>query len=162
MKKRNMLLISIATVAVGTGIAFAGAKGCYDGSEHHKGRFGDHRMETIVDKMDRHLDLSEQQQVMIKDILETKKPIFAKAGKSHAPLHWQILKLDPASANFDQSVDKLADEIANQVRSHAVEMADAVKQISAVLTPAQAGKAREMIENTVQHWDNHRHEKGDA
>ena len=162
MKKRNIILTSVATVVIGTSIAFAGFKDHHSGFGHHKGQFTEHKMEKIIHKMDYHLDLTGQQEIMIKDIFEMNMPVLKETGKSRSLLRQEIVALDPASADFDQSVTELADKIADQARSRTLEIAGMVKQVSDVLTPAQISKAKELIEKASQYWKNHTHDHKDA
>jgi Spy/CpxP family protein refolding chaperone len=145
MKKRNVVIASVATVIVGSGIAFAGSKSCHDGNRYHHGNFGDHKMERIVEKLDRHLDLSDQQEVALQEILESNKSVFKFEARSRGGFRMKMLGLDPTASDYEDSVNAMAGEMAEQIKQRTVAVAGVIKQVAGVLTDEQIEEARELI-----------------
>ena len=145
MKKRNIVIASIVTAIVGSGIAFAGSKSCHEGSRYHHGKFGEHKMERIIEKLDRHLDLSDQQEVALQEILESNKLVFGFEGQSRGALRMKMLGLDPTASDYENSVAAMADEMAEQIKQRTVEAAGVIKQVAGILTDEQIAEARELI-----------------
>ena len=111
----------------------------------------EHKIEHMVEKMDRHLDLSADQETQIKEIMMSNLDSFKGLMPSRERMRSELLELDPQSPEFDSSVNRLADEAADMVREKAVQLAGMMKQVSGVLTEEQRAEAREMIQERIDH-----------
>jgi Spy/CpxP family protein refolding chaperone len=145
MKKRNVVIASVATAIVGSGIALAGAKSCHEGGRYHHGKFGEHKLERIVEKLDRHLDLSDQQETALQEILESNKSVFGSEGRSRGGFRMKLMGLDPTASDYDATVAAMADEMAERIKQRTVEAAGVIKQVAGILTNEQIEEARELI-----------------
>jgi Spy/CpxP family protein refolding chaperone len=156
MKKRNVIIAAAVTAVIGSGIAFAGAKQCRDAGAGWHGNFGENKIEHIVDRLDSHLDLTDQQELSLRSILEENKAEFFDAHQARKSFRLEIMQLDPSSSDYDAAVASLADEFAAQVRQKTLQAAEIVKQASAVLTDEQLQKARDLIEQRMDKYGHHK------
>jgi len=155
MKKRNIIIAAAVTAVIGSGIAFAGAKQCRDAGAGWHGHFGENKIEHIVERLDSHLDLTDQQELSLQSILEGNKAEFFDAHQARKSFHLEIMQLDPSSSDYDAAVASLADEIAAQVRQKTLQVAEIIKQASAVLTDEQVQKVRDLIEQRMDKYGHH-------
>ena len=156
MKKRNVIIAAAVTAVIGSGIAFAGAKHCRDAGAGWHGNFGENKIEHIVDRLDSHLDLTDQQELSLRSILEENKAEFFDAHQARKSFRLEIMQLDPSSSDYDAAVASLADEFAAQVRQKTLQAAEIVKQASAVLTDEQLQKVRDLIEQRMDKYGHHK------
>ena len=159
MKKRNAIIAAAATAILGSGLAFAGAKSCEHNKDNHRGHFSQHKMERMLSKMDKHLNLSDTQENLLQEILESNKAVFTNAKQSHQDFRSSIMNLDPTSENFDMEIEALADNAADQAKQRTLEMAAIVKEVSSVLTEEQRQQAKEMMSKRMQR---HQHEMNEG
>lgn len=155
MKKRNLIIAAAVTTVIGSGIAFAGAKHCGGADGHGQGHYGKHKIEHIMERLDKHLDLTDQQELSLQSILEDNKMVFMDARHDKKSFRLAVMQLDPSSSEYDASIASLADEIAEQARQRTLQAADIVKQVSTVLTDEQMQKARELIEKRMKKHERH-------
>jgi Spy/CpxP family protein refolding chaperone len=161
MKKRNVIIASVATAIVGSGIAFAGSRSCHEGSRYHHGKFGEHKMERIIDKLDSHLDLSDQQEVALQEILESNKSVFGFEAPSRNSLRMKMMGLDPTASDYEESVAAMADEMTEQIKQRTVEAAGVIKQVAGILTDEQIAEARELIAMRMERREGWHHQVDD-
>ncbi len=154
MKKRNAIIAAAATAILGSGLAFAGAKSCEHNGEGHKSHFSQHKMERMLSKMDKHLNLSDTQESALQEILESNKAVFNDARQSHRQFRNEIVNLDPTSENFDSEIEAVAEKVADQAKQRTLEIAAIVKEVSAVLTEEQRQQAKEMMAKRMQRHQN--------
>lgn len=150
MKTRNAIIAAAATAILGTSIAFAGAKSCGHGGENHKGHFSQHKMERILSKMDKHLNLTDAQEIELQEILESNKEVFSNSRDSHRDFRNDIVNLNPTSETFDSEIAALADKAADKAKQRTLEIANIVKEVSAVLTEEQRKQAKELMAKRMQ------------
>ena len=134
MKKRNAIVAAAVTAIIGSGLAFAGAKNCEHSGKSHKGHFSQHKMEKMLSKMDKHLDLSDTQEIALQEILESNKAVFNDVRQSHRKFRNEMVNLDPTSENFGSKIEALAERAADQAKQRTLKIAAIVKEVSAVLT----------------------------
>ena len=152
MNKRNVLIAVTTAAVIGSGVAYAGSKRC--GGKHDVSP--GHRVDHMVMKMDKRLDLTDAQETEIRTILLSGAEQFASVKDTRRKLRQAVLTLDPAAADFDSQVDSLANEIAETFRQKTVETAEIMKQVSGVLTEEQADKAKKIIARMMEHRNNRR------
>ena len=149
MKKRNMIIGAVAIATVGSGVAIAGSKNC---GGHFGGRgMSEHAIEHMVEKMDRRLELSNEQEVQITNILTSNMESLRDIKKTRKELGAEVMNLDPTSPQYEADVNALADQIASKVREKTLQAADVVKQVSSVLTEDQRAEAMEIIQSRMEH-----------
>ena len=157
MNKRNVLIAATTAAVIGSGIAYAGSKRY--GGKHEISPA--HRVDHVVMKMDKRLDLTDAQETEIRTILLSGAEQFASVKDTRRKLRQAVLTLDPAAADFDSQVDSLANEIAETFRQKTVETAEIMKQVSGVLTEEQADKAKKIIARMMEHRNNRRDHKSE-
>jgi Spy/CpxP family protein refolding chaperone len=139
MKKVIIAIIAFAVLA--TGVIFAMAQRSGDGQNGGWGkRGGHHRGEMML----RGLDLTDEQKVQVKQIVEASK---TKTQPIRESLKANHQKLDELTANgaFDETaVSAIATEKGNISAQMTVERARVTSQIFALLTDDQKVKAAEM------------------
>ncbi len=159
MKKRNAIIAAAVTAILGSGLAFAGAKSCEYNDGHDKGHFSQHKMERMLSKMDKHLDLSDTQENSLQEIIEANKTFFDGARQAHQKFRLDVMNLDPTSESFDTKIEVLAEKAADQAKQRTLEIAAIVKEVSAVLTEEQRQQAKEMMAKRLQH---HQHKMDES
>ncbi len=157
MKKRNVIIATATAAIIGSGIAFAGAKNCRGDGGHQFGKFGEHKIERMMSKIDEHLDLSEQQELALQEILESNKSVLRAGSGPHREFRMELMKLDPTSSNYDTAVANLADEMATQVKQRTMQVASVVKQVAGILTEEQIQDARELIAERMGRMERRHH-----
>ena len=150
MKKRNAIIAAAVTAILGSGLAFAGAKSCENNEGHHKGHFSQHKMERMLSKMDKHLDLSDTQENALQEIIETNKAFFAEARQAHQKFRLDVMNLNPTSESFDTKIEVLAEKAADQAKQRTLEIAAIVKEVSAILSEEQRQQAKDMMAKRMQ------------
>ncbi|MXZ80828.1 MAG: hypothetical protein F4Z15_05560 [Gammaproteobacteria bacterium] len=145
MTKRNILIITTAAILAGSSIVYAGSK--YWKHEHGHGHRldSDHVIERIVSKMDRHLELSDQQEAEIGLILESNTDALADLRESGRSIRNRMLSLDPESESYQGEVQALANELAALVEEKTLATAGVVKEVYGILEPNQQAEAREIL-----------------
>ncbi len=152
MKKRNLIITVVITAMIGSGLVFAGARNCEYSGKTHAGHDGRHKMERIIGKMDRHLDLSDAQELSLKKILEENKSMIRATRHADRSFYLDMMALGLSSDNLDESVNALARERAEQVKQGAMEIAHVAKQVSEVLTEEQKQEAHDFIRKRMNGW----------
>jgi len=161
MKKRNVIIASVTTAILGSGLAYAGAKRCHEGGWHHNGEYGEHKVERIIGKLDEHLDLSDQQEAALQEILVSSKSVFGAKGQSRGEFRMKLMNLDPTASDYDATVTAMADEMADQVKQRTVEAASVIKQVAGILTDEQIQEARELIAKRMEKRERWHHKVDD-
>ena len=149
MKKRNLIITVIITAVIGSGLVFAGARNCEYSGKAHAGHDGKHKMERIIGKMDRHLDLSDAQELSLKKILEENRSMIRATRHADKSFYLNMMALGLLSDDFDESVNALAQERAEQVKQGAMGIAHVAKQVSEVLTEEQKQEAHDFIQKRM-------------
>src|ERR1700730_9979135 len=132
MKKRYLIMISLATMVLGTTV-FAVVR---------HGRANRPIIDRIVSRITRQLDLTDDQQTQVKSILEAERskvaPLLAEAAKNRQQLHEST-----ASGKFDEAqVRSLATRQAQTMTEMIVEKERVKTRIyNEVLTAEQRTKA---------------------
>lgn len=137
MKKRYLIMISLATMVIGTTV--------YSVVRHQ--RPNRPFIDRMVSRMTRHLELTDAQQAQVKVILEAERgkvaPLLAEAGRNR-----RQLRDATASGKFDET----------QVRSLAVQQAQTMTEViiererikakiyNEVLTAEQRNQADQLLE----------------
>ena len=137
MKTRYLIMISLATMVLGTTV-FAVVR--------HE-RANRPIIDRIVSRITRHLDLSDAQQTQVKSILEAERskvaPLLAEAAKNRHQLHEST-----ASGKFDEAqVRSLAAQQSQSMTEIIVERERVKARIyNEVLTAEQRSKADQLLE----------------
>ena len=137
MKKRYLIMISLATMVLGTTV-FAVVR---------HGRANRPIIDRIVSRITRQLDLTDDQQTQVKSILEAERskvaPLLAEAAKNRQQLHEST-----ASGKFDEAqVRSLATRQAQTMTEMIVEKERVNTRIyNEVLTAEQRTKADQLLE----------------
>ena len=153
MKKRNLIITVVITAVLGSGLVFAGTRNCEYFGKSHTGHDGKHKMERIIGKMDRHLDLSDAQELSLKKILEENRSMIQATFHAGKSFHLDMIALGLSSDDFDGSVDALAQERADQVKQEAMGIAHFAKQVSEVLTEKQKQEAHDFLQKRMHKWN---------
>lgn len=132
---RLFLTLSILTFA---GISYAG--------DHGHERFGKHPHdgERFFSILEKKLDLSDEQVTAIQAIREESHS--GMKAKMHLKKGNSVMALDPESPYYAEEVAKIADEHAAKVRERIIQRAEMHAKISAILTPEQREKFKELQE----------------
>ncbi|MBX2869896.1 MAG: hypothetical protein KTR18_14550 [Acidiferrobacterales bacterium] len=148
MKKRTLIASGIIVTVLGTGLVFAGQRNHGGWGGHHD--HGGHRIMHMIDKLERKLDLSEQQVEQLEQIALDTKATRKTARKEHMSIGMKLTALDPASNEYDADVSQLAQEVSEMARQRTLSLAMVYKQASAVLTEQQRQELREMIQKRME------------
>jgi Spy/CpxP family protein refolding chaperone len=161
MNKRKIIVIAALTTVIGSGIAFAGAKSCGKSGDGHRGFTGPHKIEHVLEKMSKHLDLSDDQESSLREIMASSN--FGEKNHRHSAkaARLELLSLDPLSVDFESKVDNLIEIRFEQLKQQILEHASLAKQISHVLTAEQVAKARTIIAKRMDKLEK-RHSNMDA
>ena len=139
MKKRNILITTLFSVFL-----FSGLAGCRHGGHH--GGFDEFDLEAAANRIASRLDLSDSQQSELEGIMTE---IAAKAREMHADRearHQELADLVRQDAISRETVDrKIADKF-DQMKNLADFAADRLIAFHATLTPEQREKVAEHIE----------------
>ena len=153
MKKRYLILISLATMILGTTV--------YAVVRHQ--RANRPIIDRIVSRMTRHLELTDAQQTQVKSILEAERskvaPLFAEAAKNRQQLHEST-----AGGKFDEAqVRTLAAQQAQTMTEMIVEKERVKARIyNEVLTAEQRTKADQLLERMHARFHSRFHEGAEA
>lgn len=153
MKKRTLIITVLFTTIVGVGVVYAGAQAWKSGYGHKHGRHMGHDTERIVSKIDRRLDLTEDQETRIKEILDTDMDLVHIGRGIRQTLKSHLLDMDPLSTDYQQSVDEVADIMAQQVREKILASAEVVRKIAVVLDAEQMDKARKYLDSRIRKYE---------
>lgn len=147
MTKRKILIIAATAILAGSSVVYAGSKYWKHEHEHGHGHRldSDHVIERIVSKMDRHLELSDQQETEIGLILESNTDAVTDLRESGWSIRNRMLSLDPESESYQREVQVLANELAALVREKTLATAGVVKEVYGILEPDQQAEAREIL-----------------
>ncbi|MYB35107.1 MAG: hypothetical protein F4X92_08340 [Gammaproteobacteria bacterium] len=147
MTKRKIIIITTTAILVVSSVVYAHWHGHRLDSEH--------AIEHIVSKMDRHLELSDQQEDEIELVLESNTGELSELRESGLLIRNRILALDPESESYQEDVQALANELATLVRDKTLATADVVREVYGILEPDQQAEAREILSSRM----GHRHKK---
>lgn len=162
MKKRNLIIAALLTTAIGAGVVYAGANSCKSGHGHKYGRHMDHKIDHVVGKIDRHLDLTEVQETRIREILDSNIDLVHIGRDTRQALQEHLLGLDPLSEDYQESADELADMLARQVREKTLASARIVREIAETLDTDQIEMARQHLDRRIkrfERWHNSDHDE---
>ena len=145
MTKRKIMIIATTVTLAISSMAYAGHK--YWKHEHGHGHRLDseHVIERIVSKLDRHLELSDQQEDKIGLILESNTDEWSDLRESTQSIRNRMLSLDPESESYQREVEVLANEMATLVRDKTLTTASVVKEVYGILEPSQQAEAMEIL-----------------
>ena len=153
MKKRYLIMISLATMVLGTTV--------YSVVRHE--RTNRPIIDRIVSRITRHLDLSDAQQAQVKSILEAERskvaPLLADAVKNR-----QLLHESTTSGKFDEAqVRSLAAQQAQTMTEMIVEKERVKARIyNEVLTAEQRTKADQLLERMHERFQGGFHKSVDS
>ena len=153
MKKRYLIMISLATLVIGCTVSAA--------VRHRRA----HRLtiDRVVSRITRHLDLTDAQQTQVKSILEAERskvaPLLAEAAKNRQQLHESTV-----SGKFDEAqVRSLAARQAQTMTEMIVEKERVKTRIyNEVLTAEQRTKADQLLERMNARFHSRFHEGAEA
>ncbi|MCV6590660.1 MAG: Spy/CpxP family protein refolding chaperone [Marinobacterium sp.] len=155
----SKVLVASAVVALGLGTAavtFAGdhGKGCgwgKRGGDHHSEgrgyseRHGGYRGNfSLADRMQNKLDLTDEQVAQIDEITDAQYKAMRDFKRSKRDQQQAMLQLDPANANFDAEVARLAAQAGERTEAMLKLRAETRAKLAAVLTPEQQEKMKEL------------------
>ena len=144
MKYSNLFFATIIAIVLGLGAAFAGGSSFGD----HGGHGGKHRgfsLERMVDKLNHHLDLSDEQQSALAEIASSHEENHKAVRDERNAIHSQIMDLDPTDDNYESQLSVLANEVANQARQKVLDRGAIGKEIALVLTPTQREEVKALM-----------------
>lgn len=153
MKKRYLIMISLATMVLGTTV--------YAVLRHE--RASRPIIDRLVSRITRHLDLTDAQQTQVKSILEAERikvaPLLAEAAKNR-----QQLRESTASGKFDEAqVRSLAAQQAQTMTEMIVEKERVKARIyNEVLSAEQRTKADQLIERMQERFHGGFHKGAEA
>lgn len=155
IKKTVLITAMIGTLGLGTAAAtFAGdhGKGCgwgKKGGEHGMMMRGGH---SLADRLEGPLNLSQEQVAQIDEITDTQYKAMRDSRREKRDDFKALMALDPASADYNSEVDKLAQAAGDRSAEKVKARADMRARIAAVLTPEQQEKLAEMKEEMKEKW----------
>ncbi|MCY3770380.1 MAG: Spy/CpxP family protein refolding chaperone [Gammaproteobacteria bacterium] len=152
MKKRNILVAAAILSVVGSGLVFAGVANCRHSGKTHLGAHGAHKMERLIGKMDRYLDLSDAQELSLEKILEQNRSVVLNTRHADRSFYLDMMALGLSADDFDGAANELAEERTEQLKHGAVEIARFAKQVSEVLTEEQKQEALDLIQKRRGAW----------
>ena len=148
MKKRYLIMISLATMLLGSTVS----------AVVRHGRTHRPIIDRIVSRMTRHLDLNDAQQTQVKSILEAERskvtPLLAEAASNRQQLHEST-----AGGRFDEAqVRSLAAQQAQTMSEIIVEKERVKARIyTEVLTAEQRTRADQLLERLDARFHNRFH-----
>ncbi len=144
MKNKLIATVLATGMAMTTGTAFAGG---------HHGGFGKHGGVGMHMKMYKNLDLSKQQKVQIKAILEKNKPSKAEM-RANRKAHHQAKSQLVQSVNLNkQELNKLAEQTATKAKQRFVKRVKTQHQIWQTLTTEQRQKLIKRQDKRMQKFE---------
>ena len=153
MKRRYLIMISLATMVLGTTVSAV---------VRHE-RTNRPIVDRIVSRITRHLDLTDAQQTQVKSILEAERskvaPLLADAAKNR-----QLLHESTTSGKFDEvHVRSLAAQQAQTMTEMIVEKERVKARIyNEVLTAEQRTKADQLLERMHDRFQGGFHKGADS
>lgn len=145
---RKTLIIGITALSLtlgGLGIAYASGK-----VGHGPMMDGRH-----LDRIGNHLDLTEAQQAQLDELTAGQFTEMRQGMRSMYNLREILHKLDPTAADYDQQVDKLADEIGDKAGNMVRMRANQHQAFNAILTAEQREEFAQMSDK-MQERGKHR------
>ena len=148
--KKQLMIATVTAALLSAPVAFAG-KQC-------KGHGHGDWSEKKIEKMQENLQLTDQQVTDIKAINKKYKDSDGKAlRQAKKQSHKSFKMLNPSDANYQQQVNKLADEQANSARARVLLQGKIKADIYKVLTAEQQRLMREkMAERQQKHAHKHK------
>ncbi len=143
MNKRSFIAIGAMVTILTSGLAFA-----EKGFLGHRGQ-GIHLMH-MIDKMERKLGLTEEQVIQLEEIAIDSKSKMKNVLQHRSEIRKQLISLDPANVEYDNSVSSLADEMAALTKQRTLAMAAVYKEASAVLTESQRTELQQMMQKRME------------
>ncbi len=162
MKKRNLIIAALFTTVVGVGVVFAGTHSCKFGYGHKHGRHMDHKIDHVIARINRHLDLTDAQEMRIREILDSNMDLVHIGRDTRQMLQEHLLGMDPLSEDYQKSADELAGMLAQQVREKTLASARIVREIAETLDAEQLEIARKHLDQRIKRfekWHNKHHEE---
>jgi Spy/CpxP family protein refolding chaperone len=140
-KKIGLLVVGLVTLAVGTLFAFAHNR---DGFGGYRAGFGGIARPFMLDRIAAELELSDEQKVRAKQILEESKTRLKPLMKTMKEGRADVTQLG-TDGTFDEArVNEIADSRAETIKRLFIEKERAKAQLFAVLTPEQREKAKQI------------------
>ena len=154
MKKRNKIIAGLVALMAGSGLALAGSGSCdYEGKSHrgwgHGGQHGP-MLERMIGKLDRHLDLSEQQRASLEQVFEQNSEVARNHRQQRRSLRHESMQLDPSSDAYETQIQEIADRVAEMAHDQALLMANVFKQVAEILTDEQREEMRQLMQQRMQ------------
>jgi len=158
MKHRSKVILTTVGVLAVVGLTTA-AIACDGDRERGMHKFDGAKTEKHVERIKKHLDLTDQQALQVSAIFEAKKNAKSDHRSERKAMRQAMMKLDPAASDYEQQVEQLAREQAETMVQKIKAHAQTRKQIHDILTPEQQKKAEEMHEKRMER-SNDRHGSG--
>ena len=155
MKKTTSIIIAAATLLGSSYAIFAHDYNEQHRAEHSSKHDKDHsfkhgKNQPIFNMIERHLDLSEQQQSSLEKLKQQEKPEREKK----LTLEY-YLTLDPSAANYQQTINQQAELISQQVKDQFLFDAAMHAEIYQILTAPQ----REQLLSKPKSCKSKKHDK---
>lgn len=138
--RRLLTLCGLATALAGAGEAYA-----QDRHGRHGDSFGPDPA-RLIERMARHLDLDETQEVQIQNILEAARPEFDALKEEGRETRTAMRALTPEDADYSAKLNDLAVRSGQLVTEGALLFGRVRAEVHAVLTPEQVAELAELME----------------
>lgn len=148
MKRLHKALVACTLLAAAAGVAYAGGRDGHHGRHGHDGHYGHH---FSVERMAEKLDLSAEQTVAVRAIVDGAKPTFEQYHTSLREKRQQLDELARSGAADEAAIRTLADEQGGIMANMIVERIRVKNQIRALLTPEQQAEADKWLEHSGRH-----------
>ena len=142
LRKWVWLPISALVVSLTWSLAHAGP--------FHGRHGGGHPFEHLLD----HIDLSDSQSEQIEAILSRNEG--KEKGKHRFDMMKEFAAMDPEDPDYLTKVEQKADEAAEKMKAHLVDMAKTRQEIYAILDAEQKQELDEVIERKMKRMAKHR------
>jgi len=148
LKRVSLVLATLALAVTGISLANSQEGGWGERGGHHGARmggFGAHPA-RLVQRITRHLDLTEEQEVALENVLEAAKPEVDALKESARSNFRAIRELDPAAADYMASLSNLAQDNGRLVSEGTVLFGRVKSEVYALLTAEQIAEVEAMSE----------------
>ena len=136
---------------------------------------GGHDRHNLADKLDHIVDLTDEQEALIEQIQHDNRAQFkAQYGDEEFGRHKgkrgkggvaAFMKLDPASPDFINQSEQLAEKMSEKVKAKIITRAQTMQQVYAILTPEQQQalqvKRSNMLEKIAKREARHKDQRDD-
>ena len=150
MKSKGSTVI-IAVLALTLAAAVAVSQTVANGRHMHAMGMGfdEHMLTFMTD----YLDLTDAQQVQVKDILAKEKPAMQPLMEQMRQAHQQLMQLETSSTFDEGKVRALAAQHTQAATELLVQRARVHNEIFQLLTPEQKAKAIKLMNRHMQHMN---------